>query len=188
MPGDCPRRLTYYSAHNSLHGKSAVHTLTTLDDIKSLRETWQLECKLALGRNGEGALPEDIWETYSAFANTQGGDIFLGLRELGPGRYELAGIPNTAKVISELTERLDNPKVVSANILCIDSINIITIDNKDLIQIHVPKAAVYLRPIYIGGDPLSGSYVRSGEADLKLDAERVRKMQAKVRGELIGKS
>ena len=162
-------------------------TLTTLDDIKALRETWQIECKLAQGRDGEGSLPEDIWETYSAFANTQGGDIFLGLRELAPGHYELAGISNTAKVIRELTEKLDNPKLVSANILCIDSISIITIDNKDLIQIQVPKAAIYLRPVYIGGDPLNGSYVRSGDADIKLDAERVRKMQAKVRGELVGK-
>jgi ATP-dependent DNA helicase RecG len=70
--------------------------LFTLEDIKALKETWQIECKLAQGRDGEGALPEDIWETYSAFANTQGGDIFLGLRELGPGDYKLAGIPTTS--------------------------------------------------------------------------------------------
>ena len=162
--------------------------LNTLDDIRALKETWQIECKLAQGRDGEGALPEDIWETYSAFANTQGGDIFLGLRELGPANYELAGIPDAAKVVRQLIQGLDDPKKVSANLLCIDSISIINIEGRDLIHIHVPKAPVYLRPVYINGDPLGGSYVRSGEADLKLDADRVRRIQAKVRGELVGKS
>jgi ATP-dependent DNA helicase RecG len=163
-------------------------SLQTLADISLLKETWLVECKLAQGRDGTGTLPEDIWETYSAFANTQGGDIYLGLRELGPGNYELAGIPNAAKVVKELTDKLDDPKIVSANILCIDDIAILTIDGKDLIHIHVPKAPIYLRPIHLGTDPLTGSFVRSGSADLRLDPERVRRLQAKVRGELLGKS
>ena len=91
--------------------------LNTLADIAAIKETWQVECKLAQGRDGSGALPEDIWETYSAFANTQGGDIFLGLRELGPGRYELAGIPEPGKVVSDLMAGVNDPKVVSTNLL-----------------------------------------------------------------------
>ena len=163
-------------------------SVQTLADIKALKETWQVECKLAQGRDGYGSLPEDIWETYSAFANTQGGDIFLGLRERGPGDYQLAGIPNAAKVVKQLIEGLENPRVVSANILCIDSIGILNIDGKDIIHIHVPKAPIYLRPIYIGSDVINGSYVRSQSADIRLDPERVRRFQAKVRGELLGKS
>lgn len=160
----------------------------TLDDIKALKETWQVECKLALGRDGTGALPEDIWETYSAFANTQGGDIFLGLRELGPGAYELAGIPNPQKVQREFLDGVENPRIVSANVLCIDSVAILQIDQKSLIHINVPRAPVYLRPVYIGSDVLNGSYVRSGAADLRLDPDRVKRIQAKVRGELVAKA
>jgi ATP-dependent DNA helicase RecG len=162
--------------------------LQTLEDISALKETWQIECKLALGRNGEGALPEDVWETYSAFANTNGGDIFLGLRELGPGKYELAGIPNPKLVIDELMAGLNNAKLVSANVLCLDSVAIVVIDDKSIVHINVPKAPVYLRPVYIGTDPLMGTYVRSGDADLRLDPDRVRRLQAKVRGQLISKS
>ena len=41
-----------------------------------LKENHEYECKLAA--NG---LPVSMWETYSSFANTDGGTIFLGIKE-----------------------------------------------------------------------------------------------------------
>jgi len=51
-------------------------------DLTLLRESVELECKLAAGRDGQGALPDDFWPTYSAFANTAGGVVLLGVREM----------------------------------------------------------------------------------------------------------
>ena len=45
-----------------------------LSDFKTARENHQLEVKKA-----QGGLPESLWETYSAFANTDGGIILLGV-------------------------------------------------------------------------------------------------------------
>jgi len=57
-----------------------MFALRTLDDLDLLRETHELECKLAQGQNGQGEVPKDFWSTYSAMANAHGGAVLLGVR------------------------------------------------------------------------------------------------------------
>lgn len=64
----------------------------TPDDLNGVRESYEVECKAAQGRDGRGALPESMWATYSAFANTQGGYIFLGAQEQEDGTFNLMGL------------------------------------------------------------------------------------------------
>ena len=47
--------------------------MTSLAVRLRLRESVELEAKLARGADGKGAIPRDFWPTYSAFANTHGG-------------------------------------------------------------------------------------------------------------------
>jgi len=56
--------------------------IKTLEDISLLSESSELECKQASGKDGKGAIPKDMWESYSAFANTDSGTIILGLKEI----------------------------------------------------------------------------------------------------------
>jgi predicted HTH transcriptional regulator len=79
------------------------------EQIEELREDEDLEGKLALGLNGKGELPKDFWESYSAMANTQGGYIFLGVKEEKGGKLVAVGMPNPAQVLKALWDGLNNP-------------------------------------------------------------------------------
>ena len=60
-------------------GKSETRKVMTKADFYKLiadGETVHLECKLA-----KNAIPDNFWETYSSFANTDGGTILLGVKE-----------------------------------------------------------------------------------------------------------
>ena len=56
-------------------------SIASLEDLSLLRETLELECKLAQGQSGQGEVPKDFWPTYSAMANAHGGVVLLGVRE-----------------------------------------------------------------------------------------------------------
>jgi predicted HTH transcriptional regulator len=140
--------------------------ISSLDDIAVLRESCDIECKLAEGQDGQGRLPKEVWKTYSAFANTAGGNIFLGLKENKNNHFELKGIINTQKVIDELWTNLQNTQKVSGNILQQHHVNIITIDGKNMVHIQVPRATRQQQPVYLNNNPLTGTYKRFNTADI----------------------
>lgn len=152
--------------------------IDSLEDIAALRESVDVECKLAQGRDGKGALPKDFWPTYSAFANTQGGDIFLGLRERSGGRFELAGVANPQKVIDDLWTGVNNSQKVSANLLRDRWVRPLEIDGKAVVHVHVPSATRKQKPVYLRGNPMAGTYRRFNSTDQLLDEEQVRRMLA----------
>lgn len=150
--------------------------LSSLQKITQLREGVSIECKLAQGRDGTGALPEDMWETYSAFANTRGGYIFLGLRELPNKSYEVAGVQHPKQVLDVLWQGLNDPQKVSVNLLQHDDIKIWHLDEGNVISIKVPKAEEKDKPVYLHRSPYGHSYCRRGEADHVCDDHQVQAM------------
>ena len=80
-------------------------------EIYNLSENKELECKEA-----QGGLPKDMWETYSAFANSDGGVILLGIKEK-KGDFYISGLNNIDEIQKDLWDNLNNPKKVSVNII-----------------------------------------------------------------------
>lgn len=78
--------------------------------IDNLREDIETEAKLAAGKDGKGALPSDFWATYSAFANTDGGIILLGVSEKENGVFEVIGVEEPGRVLQSLWTLLNNPQ------------------------------------------------------------------------------
>lgn len=152
--------------------------LQSLEDLSLLRESVSLECKLANGRDGKGALPDDFWPTYSAMANADGGVVVLGLRER-QGRFEPAGLENVAKVRTELFNNLNNRQKVSVNLLTDDHVREWLVAGKTLLVVEIPRARRQQRPVYLTTNPLGGNtYRRLNEGDRPLGDEDVKRMLA----------
>ena len=69
-----------------------MFSINSLEDLSLLRETVEMECKLAQGQSGQGEVPKDFWPTYSAMANAHGGVVLLGVREGELLRHQLGTV------------------------------------------------------------------------------------------------
>ena len=103
--------------------------------IEQYRENNRIEAKKALG-----GLPQSIWETYSAFANTLGGVILLGVEEHRDHSLHTVDLPDPERLINEFWEIINDPKKVSVNILTEDQIQTVEADGNHIIAITVPRA------------------------------------------------
>ncbi len=138
-----------------------------LCNIEQYRENNRLEAKRALG-----GLPKSIWETYSAFANTLGGIILLGVEEHSDHSLHPIDLPEPESLIREFRTLLNDPNKVSANVLSPDDIAIEDANGKNIIVVRVPRAERSERPVFIDGNPLN-SYRRSGEGDYRCEKEEI---------------
>ncbi|MBF0622934.1 MAG: putative DNA binding domain-containing protein [Magnetococcales bacterium] len=148
----------------------------TLEDLSTLSETMDLECKSAQGRDGQGALPRDFWKTYSAFANTQGGLVLLGIKEEADGRFSPIGIKNIQKIRKDLFNNLNNPKQVSINLLTDDHVFVINLEGSQILAITIPRATRKQRPVYLNNQFIGNTYRRFNDGDHVCDEETVRRM------------
>lgn len=123
-------------------------------------------------------LPNEFWPTYSAFANTFGGRIILGLSEDENDRSKLipTGIKNPDKITRDLWDQINNIQKVSINILSDDDVKVIDADGKKLIVIDVPRAEREKRPVYINGNMNNGTYRRNGEGDYHCSMSEIAEM------------
>jgi predicted HTH transcriptional regulator len=144
-----------------------------MENLENYRENNRIEAKEALG-----GLPESIWETYSAFANAEGGIILLGVEELPDKSLHALNILDPLWLLEDFFTVLTDPTRVSANILTPEDTRIHTVEGKTIISITVPAANPSQRPVYIGDDPYRGSYRRCGEGDFRIPKEEVDAMLA----------
>lgn len=127
-------------------------------------------------KSAKGGLPGSLWETYSAMANTDGGTIVLGIRELDDFEYEIQGLEDSAKLVRDFWNTVNNRGKVNSNLLTNDDVREITLEDKVVLSIRVPPASRRQRPIYTGQNPLEGTYRRFNDGDYKCSDDEVRRM------------
>ncbi|MEQ1439038.1 ATP-binding protein [Fontimonas sp. SYSU GA230001] len=129
-------------------------------------------------KSARGGLPASLWETYSAFANTAGGTIWLGVVQRDDGRLEVQGIEQPEKLRADLWNLLNNREKVSRNLLSERDVEVVPVGDArtSLIVIRVPRASRRERPVYVGKDPFAGSFRRNYEGDYRCSDVEVRRM------------
>ena len=154
-----------------------IHLKKEFLDTLQLDENHERECKLA-----EGGLPESIWETYSAFANTDGGTILLGVREHRDS-FTVNGLTDRqiAKYQKNFWSVLNDRNKISKNILLNHHVKVVVYEEKNLLQIDIPAADRHDKPVYVGTDPMKGTYRRDYEGDFLCTEAAVRAMFADQR-------
>ena len=120
-------------------------------------------------------------QSYSAFANTYGGLILLGINEdlnepdLSK-RFTITGVNNARKIRIDFWNLVNNAEKVNINLLNESDVETIEIDGKTVIAIHVPRADSSVRPVYINNNMMRGTYRRNHEGDYHCPEEVVKMM------------
>lgn len=144
-----------------------------IDDLLNaidIGESSDLEFKSA-----RGGVPGSLWETYSAMANTDGGVIFLGVED---SPTHISGLNHPDKTRKALWDNLNNRGKVSINLLTDADVQVVSIEEKSILVLKVPRAERRQRPVFVGQNPLTGTYRRNYEGDYHCTPDEVGRMLA----------
>ena len=92
-----------------------------LNKLLEIKEGSNIEIK-----KSKNQVPKSFGETYSAFANTDGGIVIFGIDEKSK---EVTGVTNACKLRDDLFNNLNNPNKVSENIISNKDIKIVKLEN-----------------------------------------------------------
>lgn len=134
-----------------------------------------LECK-----DSRNEISKSVWETYSAFANTCGGIILLGIEEHMSEmdiekRFTFTDVKKPETRLKEFWDTINSNKV-SANILLDDNVGYCDVNGHTVLWIEVPQADYRHKPVFINENPIKGSFKRNHEGDYHCTEEEVKAM------------
>ena len=144
-----------------------------IQDILTKKEGVEIEYKSA-----KGGFPMSFWETFSAFANTDGGIIVLGIKEKDSSFY-----PDqlTESQVTDLKKKFwdiaHNHQKISS--LTIDDNAVQEKQLKDgawVLAVEVPRAKFNQKPVFLNGAPFGNTFKRRHEGDYHCTDDEVRQM------------
>ena len=137
------------------------------------------ECDDIEFKSASGGFPGSFWDTYSAFANSDGGTIVLGVAEKN-GVYHLDGLSDKfiEKYKKEFWNNVNNRNTISHNLLKTDDVIVGQYEGHGMLLFFVPRAAREQRPVFRTTNPYNGTFKRNFEGDYKCTENEVRRMYA----------
>ena len=145
-----------------------------LEQLLNDKESSDLEFKSA-----KGGFPHSFWETYSSFANTEGGAIIFGIKEKDDQFY-LDGVTEeqAKKYEKDFFNRMHSKESVNIPLLKENDVQTVKFDGAYFLFFYIPRVDRSLRPVYCGLDPYTGTYRRDLDGDYHCSREEVNSMFA----------
>ncbi|MEI7834731.1 MAG: RNA-binding domain-containing protein, partial [bacterium] len=128
-------------------------------------------------KSAAGGLPASLWETYSALANSDGGTIVLGIEERDE-QFIISGLPHPQRALKDFWNTVNNRGKVSTNLLVDQDVYLRAIGSVTVMVIQIPRATRRQRPVYIGQNPLLGTFRRNHDGDYRCTVEEVGRLLA----------
>ena len=156
-----------------LNNRKEYNKMENIAKYLKLKEETEVEYKSA-----KGGFPGSFWETFSAFANTQGGVIVLGMKEKN-GKFTPDGLTEEQLAAHKKVfwDNAHNKSCVSIPLLTERDVEeCVTEDGIRLLVFSIPKAPYYLCPVYLTLNPFGHTYKRYHEGDYVCSDEEVRQM------------
>lgn len=111
-----------------------------------------------------GGIPQSLWETVCAFANTSGGTIVLGVRGRADD-LEVVGVRHARQRVDDLYSQARSQNKISKDVLSHGEVTIASVDERGLIVISIGPADRRARPIFLNGQMYGGSYLVKPHAE-----------------------
>src|SRR5215217_3400837 len=109
-------------------------------------------------KSAAGGFPDSFWSTYSAFANTQGGVVVMGVREKkGSFQIEGLGVEQIKNYKKLFWDSVNNLTRVNRNLLKDSDIKEISLQGKRILAFNIPGAQREEKPIYLTKNPFGNT-------------------------------
>ena len=130
-------------------------------------------------KSGQGGLPVDLWKTYSAFVNTGGGIVVLGIVEK-KNQFIVEGFNDEqlVKLQKDFWNQINNKKAVSSNVLNNEHVKVFEMESKKVLAFHVPQGSRTQKPLFLTENPFGNTYKRNYEGDYRCTDDEIRRMLA----------
>ena len=132
-----------------------------LDSLLRMTESDDLEFKSAAG-----GFPGSFWDTYSAFANSEGGTIILGVAEK-KGKFYLDKLSEeqVEKYTKDFWNNVNSRTTISCNLMTSKDVVVADYKGHKIMLFFIPRAAREQRPVYRTTQPYNGTFKRNYEID-----------------------
>ena len=129
-------------------------------------------------KKSKGELPKTFWKSYSAFANSDGGYIYLGIDEIEKRKYVPTGLneDDIKDLKTQLFNLCNNKEKISVNLLTDEDVEEIMVDDSYALVVRINKCPMELKPVYVNSNLYQGTYRRSADGDYHCTVEEVNAM------------